>query len=89
MSQYETNLAIDPSGFAPAGGLRRIAETLGAQAANLLNTLLDWQERVRSRQHLAGLDDYMLRDIGVDRAAAAAESDKVLAPSRNVPSVQS
>lgn len=76
MSRYENNLAIYPSSLAGSGGLRRFVETLGEPAGNLLTRLLEWRERARSRHHLAGLDDYMLRDIGVDRASAAAEADK-------------
>jgi uncharacterized protein YjiS (DUF1127 family) len=34
---------------------------------------LAWQERARSRQMLRGLDDHMLRDIGIDRSVAEAE----------------
>ncbi len=76
MSQYENNLSIYPSSFGRPDGLRRFGETLATQAASLLTMLLEWRERARSRHQLAGLDDYMLRDIGVDRASAAAESDK-------------
>ena len=76
MSQCENNLSIYPSSLAVPAGLRRFVETLGEQAASLLTLLLQWRERARSRHQLAGLDDHMLRDIGVDRASAAAESDK-------------
>ncbi len=76
MSQYENNSVIYTPDLPGTDGLRRFVETLGAPLAGLLNMLLAWRERARSRHQLAGLDDYMLRDIGVDRASAAAESDK-------------
>jgi uncharacterized protein YjiS (DUF1127 family) len=36
----------------------------------------NWIERTRQRHALAGLDDQMLRDIGITRAEAARECDK-------------
>ena len=41
-----------------------------------VHALLAWQERARSRRQLAGLDDRLLRDIGLDRATASRELDK-------------
>jgi len=76
MAQYENNSVIYAPSIPGSEGLRRFGGVLAEQAVNLLTMLLEWRERARSRQQLAGLDDYMLRDIGVDRAAAAAESDK-------------
>lgn len=35
-----------------------------------------WSERARSRRMLRGLDDRMLRDIGIDRAAADHEGSR-------------
>jgi uncharacterized protein YjiS (DUF1127 family) len=37
---------------------------------------LSCAERARQRRHLAGLDDHMLRDIGLTRADVAAETRK-------------
>ena len=45
--------------------LIRVFDALGA-----------WQDRAMERHRLAGFDDRMLQDIGVDRAAAAAEAGK-------------
>jgi uncharacterized protein YjiS (DUF1127 family) len=73
MSQYEGNLSIyEPQ----ADGLRRFGGWLAAVTTGFVATALAWRERARSRQHLASLDDYMLRDIGLDRASASAEADK-------------
>jgi uncharacterized protein YjiS (DUF1127 family) len=49
--------------------LRRFEKALGAA----FDRLLTWHEQVRSRRMLRGLDDHMLRDIGIDRAAAEQE----------------
>lgn len=42
----------------------------------LLKTLAEWRLRQRQRHQLSRLDDRMLRDIGLDRAAAMREADK-------------
>ena len=49
--------------------LRRLDRALGAA----LDRLLSWQDRMRSRRMLRGLDDHMLRDIGIDRSTAEQE----------------
>lgn len=55
--------------FAPARGI-------GAFLAAALNRLAEWQERAEQRAHLAGMDDRMLKDIGVSTVDAAHEADK-------------
>lgn len=42
----------------------------------VLGTLRQWHQRARTRRELAGLDDYLLRDIGVSRSQAQFESGK-------------
>ncbi len=49
---------------------------LSALPIRLVDTLLAWQDRARQRYRLAELDDRMLADIGVGRAAAAHEAAK-------------
>lgn len=74
MSRYEADLSFDPTlcpRQEPGWGGR-----LAAAGQTLLGRLLAWRERARSRHQLAGMDDRLLRDIGVDRATAHAESDK-------------
>jgi uncharacterized protein YjiS (DUF1127 family) len=41
---------------------------LGEAARRLLFTLWLWRERIRARNELARLDDYMLADIGLTEA---------------------
>ncbi len=41
-----------------------------------VGTVLLWVERAKSRRRLAVLDDRMLRDIGLDRAAVWSETQK-------------
>ncbi len=45
-------------------------------AARVVDTLIGWRERARSRRRLALLDEHLIRDIGVDRAAISGEIDK-------------
>ena len=42
----------------------------------VLTEFAAWQNRARQRRHLAGLDDYMLRDIGLSRADVHREISK-------------
>lgn len=42
----------------------------------LFDGLLSWQDRTRQRHQLAGLDDHLLKDIGLSRADVARESAK-------------
>jgi uncharacterized protein YjiS (DUF1127 family) len=45
----------------------------GGGFASLIDRLLTWQERARSRRMLRELDDRMLHDIGIDRSVAERE----------------
>jgi uncharacterized protein YjiS (DUF1127 family) len=76
MSQCESNLSMYAPPLPQADGLRRFAGWIAGAALSLLTAVLEWRERARSRRQLGGLNDHMLRDIGVDRASAAAEADK-------------
>lgn len=42
----------------------------------MIALLMHWQERAEQRHALAELDDRLLRDIGLDRVAAAHEARK-------------
>ena len=42
----------------------------------LLTRFAEWQERHEQRAHLAGMDERMLKDIGVSHVDAARESGK-------------
>ena len=57
-------------------GLRRALAGLDRAAAAVVATSHLWSERAAQRRLLATLDDRLLEDIGVDRAAAARESRK-------------
>ncbi|MFQ6018631.1 MAG: DUF1127 domain-containing protein [Kiloniellaceae bacterium] len=41
-----------------------------------VDCLLIWQERSCERRHLQGLDDRLLKDVGIGRAGAAREAAK-------------
>jgi uncharacterized protein YjiS (DUF1127 family) len=57
---------------APAelGSVRR------SRVGSLLRRILTWLERVRQRQALLALDDWVLKDIGLSRADVMREGDK-------------
>ena len=57
--------------YGKAAPVRLYDATLSLAA--LFDRLLAWQERARSRRMLRGLDDHMLRDIGIDRGLAEQE----------------
>lgn len=66
-------------GEASAGGVRpgrSGSPWLQDPFMRLMDALADWQERAAERRRLLGLDDRMLRDIGVDRASAFDEGEK-------------
>jgi uncharacterized protein YjiS (DUF1127 family) len=50
-----------------------LARQIRDAASAAFDRLLAWQDRASSRRMLRGLDDHMLRDIGIDRATADSE----------------
>ncbi len=50
--------------------------SLSAFLSSMFCTLLVWQERARQRHQLAQLDARLLKDIGLARAEAEAETAK-------------
>jgi uncharacterized protein YjiS (DUF1127 family) len=44
--------------------------------AFFVETVLAWQDRMRQRRHLAGMEERMLRDIGLTRADVTVEAEK-------------
>jgi uncharacterized protein YjiS (DUF1127 family) len=58
-----------PAAYAPTRGI-------GGFLSTLLNRLAEWQERAEQRTHLAGMDDRMLKDIGISSVDAVRESSK-------------
>src|SRR5258708_23972442 len=80
-STHEEELAMGDQiyGKAMVIGLHRnrrrspLARRLSDAAGAAFDRLLAWQDRARSRRMLRGLDDHMLRDIGIDRSTAETE----------------
>jgi uncharacterized protein YjiS (DUF1127 family) len=50
--------------------------SVGRFLTGLVNRLAEWHERSEQRFHLAGMDDRMLKDIGVSSVDAVRESSK-------------
>jgi len=49
---------------------------VGDLIVNLVDTVLDWQDRARQRRQMAMMDDHLLRDIGLSRADLECEYEK-------------
>ncbi len=64
------------AGISPLVESRGLLEVLVARAVGHFTVLQAWNERARQRRHLSQLDDRLLADIGVSRAAAAQEAAK-------------
>jgi uncharacterized protein YjiS (DUF1127 family) len=63
----------------PIGGeasLRGLGFASARQAKRVFAVLLQWQDVSRQRRALLGLDDRMLRDIGISRADAEREAGR-------------
>ena len=50
-----------------------LARQIRDAASAAFDCLLAWQDRASSRRMLRGLDDHMLRDIGIDRSTTETE----------------
>ena len=70
-----------------SAGTARPAERSGAEqrgffhglvgaVVSLFDVLLIWQERAAQRSHLKGLDDHLLRDMGLTRDQVDCEAHK-------------
>jgi uncharacterized protein YjiS (DUF1127 family) len=55
---------------------RRVWQSIHALLARGLDVLHTWQQRYRGRRALLQLDDWLLKDLGYSRAAAAREARK-------------
>jgi len=62
----------------PLALLAGLARGTARLPSRLLAALLHWQELHRQRRELLGLDDRLLRDIGVTRAEARREADRLI-----------
>ena len=72
-------MATATTEFAP-GPSKTLGFTLPRAAASVLAAVADlvghWRRPASDRRHLATLDDFMLRDIGVSRADVEVELSK-------------
>lgn len=67
--------APEPEAWRDEGAARRRTAG-GGSLAHLCDLLLAWAERSRQRRTLAGLNDALLKDLGISRADADAECRK-------------
>ena len=58
------------------GGMKPRREAAEGPTNRVLATLGQWRRRARARRELAGLDDYLLHDLGLSRSQAQFESYK-------------
>ncbi len=73
MDTIDTMLPARQSGLTRRAGFGRGVAWIAGAALGLL---LTWQQRARERHILAGLDEHMLRDLGLSRADVASEVRK-------------
>jgi|EndMetStandDraft_2_1072991.scaffolds.fasta_scaffold1146208_1 uncharacterized protein YjiS (DUF1127 family) len=71
MQTYD--LVLPPQSYSTWRPARPVASN---PFAAVLRLSARWIERTRQRQALAGLDDHMLRDIGITRVEAVREAEK-------------
>ncbi len=64
------------TGFSPLAGDHSPFEVFTDYGIRLFTVVQAWNDRARQRHHLSELDDRLLADIGVSRAAAAHEAAK-------------
>lgn len=60
-----------PPAFQPS-----LRQRLGHGFTRVLTRLAEWHERAEQRQHLAGMDERMRKDIGITYADAVREAEK-------------
>ena len=66
----------NPSLPRPIAGKAPLPSAPLSLLARIVVLVLEWQDRIRSRHHLAGMDGRMLRDVGLTREAVSREVDK-------------
>jgi uncharacterized protein YjiS (DUF1127 family) len=71
-----TDLRLVISGRPYPGRRGRPVQRLIRRVDRAITTLLRWQELARQRRALLGLDDHMLKDIGLSRADALREAER-------------
>jgi uncharacterized protein YjiS (DUF1127 family) len=59
-----------------SAALYGMVQRIEAAAIKVRKTFAIWASRTEDRRHLAELDDHMLKDIGLTRAAVLGEFDK-------------
>ena len=76
MANVQVHEIRRPEVLAPGafGGIFAALRLSGSVA--VIDTLLRWRERASQRTRLGELDDRLLSDIGISRAAAAREASK-------------
>ena len=74
MRKLEDTMAqhTDHAAFSNTGGFGQQPSLM----ARLVDLMLDWNERVRSRRQLAGLTEGELKDIGLTQSDVTIESSK-------------
>lgn len=69
--------ALTEQSSAPAAGFSQRVKVIVRNAlVRAFDTLVVWQVRARQRNHLASLNDHLLKDIGLNRADILRETSK-------------
>ena len=70
----ESRAGPDERAFTPASRAARFRIIFGRTLIRLVEGVISWDQCRRDRRLLASLDERMLRDIGIDRAAVEDDS---------------
>ena len=67
---------LDRTANGPNLTIQSVFAVLAQSAGRGFDQLLEWQDRASQRRHLALLEGYILKDLGLSRADVARETDK-------------
>jgi uncharacterized protein YjiS (DUF1127 family) len=76
MARHENSLFFETAGLARHSMVLTVLAGVKAAVGHVYGALIEWRNRARGRAMLGGLDERLLKDIGVNRATASHEAGK-------------
>lgn len=74
--RFPARALTEPSSAPTAGFFPRVKLVVRDALVRAVDALVAWQVRARQRHHLAGLNDHLLKDIGLNRVDVLRETSK-------------